>query len=78
MQLAERVAGDVIVLAPCGRMTRNEAFGAVKHRLHDLIQEGRRKLVMGIQLASCPSLGPSLGHVCPSTPGPSRLIGPNI
>ena len=45
MQLEERVIGDVIVLAPSGKMTRNESFGAVKHRLHDLVQEGRRKLV---------------------------------
>ena len=48
MQLAERAVGDVIVLAPCGRMTRNEAFGVVKHRLHDLVQEGRRKLVLDL------------------------------
>ncbi len=48
MQLEERVIGDVIVLAPSGRMTRDETFGAVKHRLHDLVQEGRRKLVLDL------------------------------
>ncbi len=48
MQLEERAVGDVIVLTPSGRMTRNEAFGAVKHRLQDLVQEGRRKLVVDL------------------------------
>ena len=48
MQLEERAVGDVIVLAPSGRMTRNDAFGAVKHRLHDLVSEGRRKLVVDL------------------------------
>ena len=48
MQLEERAVEGVIVLAPSGRMTRNESFGAVKHRLHDLVQEGRRTLVLEV------------------------------
>ncbi len=52
MQLEERVIGDVIVLAPSGRMTRDETFGAVKHRLYDLVQEGRRKLVLDLGAVS--------------------------
>ncbi len=48
MQLEERTVGDVVVLAPSGRMTRDEAFGAVKYRLDDLVQEGRRKLVLDL------------------------------
>ena len=47
MQLEEHAVDDVIVLAPSGRMARNESFGAVRLRLHHLAQEGRRKLVMG-------------------------------
>ncbi len=52
MQLDERAVGDVIVLAPSGRMARNESFGAVKHRLRDLVQEGRRKLVLDLEAVS--------------------------
>ncbi len=52
MQLEERAVGDVIVLAPSGRMTRNESFGAVQHRLHDLVQGGRRKLVLDLAAVS--------------------------
>ena len=52
MQLEERAVGDVIVLAPTGRMTRNESFGAVRHRLQDLVQEGRRKLVLDLAAVS--------------------------
>ena len=52
MQLEERAVGDVIVLAPSGRMTRDETFGAVKHRLYDLVQEGRRKLVPDLAAVS--------------------------
>ncbi len=48
MQLEERAVGDVIVLAPSGRMTRDESFSAVKHRLYDLVLEGRRKLVLDL------------------------------
>ena len=40
------------MLAPSGKMTRNESFGAVKHRLHDLVQEGRRKLVLDLAAVS--------------------------
>ncbi len=52
MQLEERAVGDVIVLAPSGRMTRDDSFGAVKHRLDDLVQEGRRKLVLDLGAVS--------------------------
>ena len=48
MQLEEHTVEDVIVLAPTGRMARNESFGTVRHRLHDLAQEGRRKLVLNL------------------------------
>ena len=52
MQLEERVIEDVVVLAPSGRMTRDESFGAVKHRLDDLVQRGRRKLVLDLAAVS--------------------------
>ena len=52
MQLEERVIEDVVVLAPAGRMTRDESFGAVKHRLDDLVQQGRRKLVLDMAAVS--------------------------
>ena len=52
MQLEERVVGDVIVLAPTGRMTRDESFGVVRHRLADLVQEGKRKLVLDLAAVS--------------------------
>ncbi len=52
MHLEERTVEDVIVLAPSGRMTRNESYGAVKHRLHDLVQEGRRKLLLDLAAVS--------------------------
>ncbi len=52
MQLEERVIEDVVVLAPSGRMTRDDSFGAVKHRLDDLVQEGRRKLVLDLGAVS--------------------------
>lgn len=48
MQLEEHAVEDVIVLAPSGRMARNESFGAVRLRLHHLAQEGRRKLVLNL------------------------------
>ncbi len=52
MQLKERAVEDVIVLAPAGRMARNENFGAVQSRLHALVQEGRRKLVLDLAAVS--------------------------
>ena len=52
MQIEERAVGDVIVLAPSGRMTRNESFGAVRHQLRDLVQGGRRKLVLDLAAVS--------------------------
>ncbi len=52
MQLEERAVEDVIVLAPAGRMARNENFGAVQSRLHALVQEGRRKLVLDLAAVS--------------------------
>ena len=52
MQLEERAVGNVIVLAPSGRMTRNESFGVVKDRLQDLVEEGRRKLVLDLAAVS--------------------------
>ncbi len=52
MQLEERAVEDVIVLALSGRMTRNESFGAVQSRLHALVQEGRRKLVLDLAAIS--------------------------
>ena len=52
MQLEERVIGDVIVLAPSGRMTRDESFGVVRSRLHDLVQEGCHKLVLDLAAVS--------------------------
>ena len=52
MQLEERVVGDVVVLAPSGRLTRNENFGAVKDRLQALVQEGRKKLVLNLAAVS--------------------------
>jgi hypothetical protein len=48
MQREARAVGDAIVLAPSGRMTSNERVGAVKHRLHDLVQAGRRKPVLNL------------------------------
>ncbi len=52
MQLEERAVGDVTVLAPSGRMTRDESFGALRHRLQTLVQEGRRKLVLDLEAVS--------------------------
>ena len=52
MQLEERIVGDVIVVAPSGRMTRNESFGSVKDRLRALTQAGRRKLVLDLAAVS--------------------------
>ena len=52
MQLEERVVGDVIVLAPTGRMTRDVSFGVVRHRLADLVKEGKRKLVLDLAAVS--------------------------
>ena len=48
MESEERAVGDVTVLALSGRMTRNESFGALSHRLEDLVQEGRCKLVLDL------------------------------
>ena len=47
MQREARAVGTVIVLAPSGRLTSNERVGAVKHRLHDLIQAGAVWIVTG-------------------------------
>jgi len=47
MQREARAVGAAIVLAPSGRMTSNERVGAVKHRLHDLIQAGAVWIVTG-------------------------------
>ena len=52
MHLEERAVEDVIVLAPSGRMTRDESFGVVRSRLHDLVQEGCRKLVLDLAAVS--------------------------
>ncbi len=52
MQLEERTIGDVTVLAPSGRMTRNESFGALRHRIQALVQEGRCKLVLDLEAVS--------------------------
>ena len=52
MQLEERHVGDVIVLTPAGRMTRNEDFGLLKRRVRDLVEEGRRKLVLNLATVS--------------------------
>ena len=52
MQLEERAVGDVIVLALSGRMTRNDHFGALTHRVHDLVHAGQRKLVLDLGAVS--------------------------
>ena len=52
MQLDERVVGDVTVLAPSGRMTRDENFGAVKRRVEALVDAGQRKLVLDLGAVS--------------------------
>ena len=52
MQLEERVVGDVIVLALSGRMTRDDHFGALTQRVHDLVRAGRRKLVLELGAVS--------------------------
>ena len=52
MQLQERTVGDVVVLTPAGRMTRDENFGALQHRVRDLVQEGRRKMVLDLASVS--------------------------
>ena len=52
MRLDEHVVGDVIVLTPSGRMTRDEDFGAVKRRVEDLVDAGRRKLVLDLGAVS--------------------------
>ncbi len=48
MQLKERVLGDVTVLALSGRMTMDEEYGVLKQRVRNLMQEGRRKLVLNL------------------------------
>jgi len=48
MHLDERIVGDVIVLAPAGRMTRDENFGVLPHRVRDLVKEWRRKMVLDL------------------------------
>ena len=52
MQLEERTIGDVIVLTPAGRMTRNEDFGLLRRRVRDLVEAGRRKLVLDLAAVS--------------------------
>ena len=52
MRLEEHVVGEVIVLTPSGRMTRDEDFGAVKRRVEDLVDAGRRKLVLDLGAVS--------------------------
>ena len=52
MHLDERTVGDVIVLAPAGRMTRDENFGVLPHRVRDLVKEGRRKMVLDLARVS--------------------------
>ena len=52
MRLEERAVGDVIVLALSGRMARDDSFGALKHRVHDLVCAGRRKLVLNLGAVS--------------------------
>ena len=48
MQLEERVVGDVTVLALSGRMTRDEEYEVLKQKVGNLVQEGRRKLVLNL------------------------------
>ena len=50
--LSSGQSGDVIVLTPAGRMTRNEDFGVLKSRVRDLVREGRRKLVLDLAAVS--------------------------
>ena len=48
MQLEERVVGDVTVLALSGKMTKDADYGVLKERVGNLVQEGRRKLVLNM------------------------------
>ena len=52
MRLEERLVGDVTVLAVSGRMTMNEDYGLLKERINNLVQEGRRKLVLNLAAVS--------------------------
>ncbi|MEE2637927.1 MAG: STAS domain-containing protein [Acidobacteriota bacterium] len=52
MQLEEHAVGDVVVLLPSGRLTRNESFGDVNKRLRDLVQQGSRKFVLDLGAVS--------------------------
>ena len=52
MRLEERVVGDVTVLAVSGRMTMNEDYGVLRQRVRNLVQKGRRKLVLNLAAVS--------------------------
>ena len=46
--MRSRVVGDVTVLALSGRMTKDADYGVLKERVGNLVQEGRRKLVLNM------------------------------
>ena len=48
MQISERRVGDVTILDASGRMTRNEGYGMAKQRITELIEEGRRDLLLNL------------------------------
>ncbi len=52
MRLEERVVGDVTVLAVSGRMTMNEDYGVLRQSVRNLVQKGRRKLVLNLAAVS--------------------------
>ena len=52
MHLEERIVGDVTVLALSGRMTGDEEYGRLKERISNLVQDGRRKLVLNMAAVS--------------------------
>ena len=48
MKITERTVGDVTVLEADGRMTRNEGYGVAKQRITQLIEDGRRDLLINL------------------------------
>ena len=52
MRVEERIVGDVTVLASSVRMTRDEEHGYLKERISNLVQDGRRKLVLNMAAVS--------------------------
>ena len=52
MRINARVVEDVTVLMLSGRMIRNKGFGTLPRRIEDLIQEGRRKVVLNLAAVS--------------------------